>query len=217
MKKTLVTIIFSSVIWALGVGSSSALVLDFEDIVGVSGRTNLPALGISSTYQGFQWPNYGSNPWGVVDNTDSQFSTVGAYSGTQALWNWSNGPERNIIFNSVQDVAGAYFNVFAAGQSWGADTVQFRAYDEFDVLIGTSAIIALDDSSPSPSWQWLEAGFTGVMRLNVLSAGGWWSMDDLTLNQSAEVQVYEPTAISILSLGIVILSLARRRRVAQHR
>jgi hypothetical protein len=193
------------------VTTAHAVVLTFEDITGFTGRANFPALGIQNTYQGFQWPTNGSfQHWAVVNNSDSQFSTVGAFSGSQALWNWSDGDDRDIIFSAPQTVTGAYFNVFMAQQSWGADTVQFRAYDSGNNLIGTSAVLTLNDSVANPAWQWLAAGFTNVSRLNIHSTGGWWTMDDLTLGVSA---VPAPAALLFVGLGVVasVVSVRRRR------
>jgi hypothetical protein len=79
-------------------------VINFDDISGFTGRQSFPALGIENTYQGFQWPTVGGyQHWAVVNNTENQFSTVGAYSGTQAAWNYNGGPIRDIILSAVNN------------------------------------------------------------------------------------------------------------------
>ncbi len=212
-----INVIIAAALFSIS-GMANAFVMDFEDIGGFTNRANFPALGISGTYGGFEWPseNSGSNPWAVVENSDSQFSSVGAYSGEQALWNWSDGVERNIVFDQLYDVQGAYFNVFMANASWGSETVLFNAYDAEDNLIGSSSALALTDNVSNPEWQWLAADFVGVKRLQIIASdvdgygGGWWTMDDLTLSVSSE-PVPEPALIALLGFGLVGFGFLRRK------
>ena len=200
-----------------------AAVLDFEDIGGFSDRSDFPSLGLHTGYAGAVWPteNQGNEPWGVVANTDSQFSTVGAYSGTQAVWNYSNGDVHNIIFDSTQFVSGAYFNVFMAEQDWGSETVKFNAYDTGGSLIGSSEVLFLDRDSADPAWQWLGLNLSAVKRLEIISTNdryggdGWWAMDDLTLEPTTTAPV--PTlgnwGVVLLILSVSAIIFARRRHL----
>lgn len=189
-------------------------IIDFDDIdLGGAPRNNFPALGIENTYRGYQWPSDpGGGMWAVVNNIDSQFQTVGAWSGEQAGWNW-NGPETlSVIFDEDKIIDGAYFNVLMAEQSWGFDGVFMRGYDSNDDLIGTTDTLPLDDTSPSPAWGWLAADLFGVRRLEVVGVqgdpewgdSGWWTMDDLTIRP-----VPEPTSLGLLIIGA--LATVRRR------
>jgi len=221
---------FSSlfVVIAISLGLASptyAAVLDFEDITGFTNRANFPTLGLDTGYADAVWPteNNGEEPWGVVENADSQFATVGAFSGTQAVWNYSNGSVHNIIFDSVQFVGGAYFNVFMAQQDWGSNTVQFNAYDTSDVLIGSSAELFLDRDSENPVWQWLGLNLDGVKRLEIISTNdrysgdGWWAMDDLALEPSIIAPAIPVPSLSqwgmiLLSFLLVLGVFVNRRR-----
>ena len=196
--------------------TSHAVVYDFEDITGFVNRQNLPALGIQNSYLGFQWPSDSSaRPWAVVNNSDSQFNSVGALSGSQALWNWSDGPYRDLVFGSAHTVNGAYFNVFTQGASWGADQVFLQAFDASNNLIATSATISLSETNPT--WTWVGLNATGVTRLRVNNVdlnggtgGGWWTMDNLTLDEPIG-NAPEPGTLALLGLGLAGFGFARRR------
>lgn len=223
-KSTLKALIAAPLLALTAVTAQATTVLDFEDITGFSGRANFETLGITNTYQGYDWPTSSSSwpssgsdsPWAVVDNSDSQFSSVGAYSGTQALWNWNDGPQREINFGEATDVQGAYFNVFQAGQDWGAQTVQFRAFDALNQLIGTSALLYLDRDSSNPAWQWLDASFSGVYRLEILSTNdrfsghGWWTMDDLTLGPVTPASA--PATLALMGLGLAGIAFRNKKQ-----
>lgn len=207
---------------------ASAVVVNFDDIALSGSRTRFTVLGINTTYAGLQWPNNTSSfgdgvaYWAGVNNSDSSFSGVGAYSGTQAAWNYNDGTTMNIIFPTPVTVQGAYFNVFSAGAAWGAETVQFFGYDALDALVGSSAVLALDKVSNSPAWQFLSAGLTGITRLeiaatqdlNVYPNGeAWWAMDDLTYSRSSDNNVVpEPSTYLLLGSGIAGLAMWRRKR-----
>ncbi len=217
MKKKLAAGLAICILW-FAAGATNAAVMDFEDIDGFTNRETFPNLGIESTYGGFEWPTEADHyHWAVINNSDQYFSSVGAHSGTQALWNWNGLAERNIVFDQLYDVQGAYFNVFVANVSWGAETVQFNAFDELDNLIGSSAVLALNDSIDNPDWQWLSADFHGVSRLQIIAGdsddyrGTWWSMDDLTLSASS-ASVPEPATILLLGAGLVGLVGNRIKR-----
>lgn len=229
MKKVL--IVFSAmVILVFGsIGIASAIVVNFDDIIMSSTfggtRDHFENLGIQNTYAGLQWPNNTSNfgdnvaRWAVVGNSDSQFSTVGAYSGSQAGWNFNDGTSMSIIFPYAVDVSGAFFNVFMAGQGWGADTVQFLGYNASNVLVGSSSVLSLDDVSNAPAWQWLSAGLNGITHLEIVatqdltewsSGDAWWAIDDLTYSPSA---VPEPSTLILLASGLLGLGYFGRKKV----
>ena len=137
---------------------------------------------------------------------------MGAFSGTQAVWNWSNSDIRNIIFDQLYDVHGAYFNVFAELEAWGAEMVQFKGYDAGGNLVGTTANLALEDGVASPPWKLLTANLLGVKRLEIVSTGGWWAMDDLSLSVSNSAPVPEPATVALLGIGLAGLAGVGVRR-----
>lgn len=198
--------------------AATAAVYDFEDIGGFGGRASFPSLGITNTYLGWSWPSASSGQhWAVVENSDGQFEN--ARSGTQALWNWSDGGVRNIVFDTLKSVTGAYFSVFDPGATWSADTIQFKAYDAVDALIGTSSILNLDNSTAQGNvWLYLAANFEGVKRLEILSTNdefggrGWWAMDDLEIGESAQV-IPVPASLPMVlaALGMTGLLASRRK------
>ena len=196
-----------------------AAVITFDDIANipvfgnpVNARATFVGLGIENTYAGFHWPSPSATQfWGVATNADSAFGLVGAFSDSQAAWNWGGSLSQDILFDVPQNVSGAYFNVFQPGQPWTADTVQFRAYDSSGTLIGTSDLLVLDKTGLHPGWRWLSLNLNNVSRLNISATQtdptwtgfGWWAMDDLTVSSAA---VPEPATLAFTLGGFLLLA-----------
>ena len=201
---------------------SGALVVNFDDIAGVPAfgnpiavRATFVSLGIDATYSGFAWPSVSPTQfWGVVNNSDFAFQSVGAYSGIQAGWNWGGALNQEILFPSPYTVEGAFFNAFQAGQAFTADTVQFCGFDASGNLIGVSEVLRLDKTGAHPEWQWLAFGASGITRLDISATQtsdvtpelGLWTIDDLTVRADVST-VPEPGTISyaFVIAGLVIL------------
>lgn len=200
----------------LAAGAALGEEIGFEDInLGGLTRSNFADLGIENTYRGYQWSRgnstFGEGFWGVVNNSDGQ--SVRAFSGNQMGWNWNGPLSLSITFNVDKIVDSAYFNVFSAGQDWGADTIRLEGYNAANQLVATSSTLQLDDVSSNPAWQRLDANFVGVRRLQIVATqgdsnwagAGWWAIDNLTVRD-----VPAPGAAGLL--GMALLAGARRRR-----
>jgi hypothetical protein len=108
MKKKLSVGLVTGLVLCGMIGIANANILTFDDITMSTNRDKFVDLGIQNSYGGLQWPNISSSNgdgtayWAAVNNSDSQFSTVGAYSGTQSAWNFNDGTSMSIIFLQLQ-------------------------------------------------------------------------------------------------------------------
>jgi hypothetical protein len=216
------------VLFASALTLSHATIINFDDISSVpafgqpvSVRATFTGLGIADNYAGASWPGTGDHYWGVVNNRDWSFAAVGAFSGTQAAWNWGGALVQEIVFHDPQTVAGAYFNAFAADMPWTADNVQFRAYNANGDFLGGSSLLALDKTSAHPAWQWLNFGQTDVTTLEIVAtqttrtdpAQGWWAMDDLTVTPGS-FAIPKPSTLSLAVLVFAALTARAELRFA---
>lgn len=201
--------------------SASAEVIDFEDIqmTGVYGgtRDEFNNLGIANTYRGYTWTAaasaFGQGIWGVANNNDGDFGTVGAHGGKQSGWTF-NGPLSMMIdFGVDKNVVDAWFNVFSARQDWGSDAVKMIGRDSSNNIVGDTGFVAIDDVNGSPAWVQVTANFNAVRTLEIVgrqddsnwSGSGWLAVDDIHIEA-----VPEPA--SMIAFGAAMAALVARRR-----
>lgn len=76
------------------------------------------------------------------------------------------------------------------------------AFHALNNIIGTTGDIAL-----SATMSWVSAGFADVSYLNITRGGGWFTMDDFSINSTS---VSAPASFAILALGLAGLRLSRK-------
>jgi hypothetical protein len=204
----------------VAVGTAAPLTINFEDL---TTRNNFFALGINTTYQGFQW-GVGSSggfaaaviPGTSVDGWASQTVTDPASgtpptggSGTSSAWNWDGLQSLWIAFGSPVDVTDAKFGVLSRTYGSNASTIQMFGYGAGGNLIGTSGVLGLTDT-----FQTLGAGFTGTyfLEMRANANGQWFSVDDIRLDQTTVPSVPEPASLLLFGTGLVGLRAWKKRR-----
>ena len=186
---------------------SQATTVTFDDL---NTRDNFGNLGISNTYQGFQWSSSGASNagWAVATTTNRVYrEQVTPVSGAGYAWNWGGVRSMYIDFGAAEDVAGAYFSgIYTFGQS--SNTIQMFGYDSSHHLVANSSILNLIDG-----FNYLTAGFSNVYSIEIRSdrASSWFLADDIQLTASNNVP--EPSSIALLGLGLAGLAMMRRRKV----
>ena len=186
----------------LFVGSANATLIDFDNLPG--GGT-LAANSVLTN----QYSSLGVT-FSATENASSVSSTViNSFSPTDGNY-WANttngsfGPRHDILTMSFDN---AVENVSWLTQSYGSLSITFNAYDLASNLLETI----------STSGSWVSTGFasSGISRIDALQPhDGWgWGLDNLSFDTMA-VTVPEPSSITLFSLGLIGLSLLRRKKQA---
>jgi hypothetical protein len=191
--------------------SAGAAVIGFEGLI-LNSEVSFTDQGISNTYLGHSWSASGGvGDWGVADcgagATCFGDQSLKAHSGTSYGWNYAGPQSLYVDFAEATDVGGAWFaGQFGNRCPCNSLTMQFFGYDAANVLVASSAVLALADSR----WQFLDAGFSGIYRLELRSdrPDSWFAIDDLELSPSA---VPEPATLLLLGAATAVLGIRRRR------
>lgn len=181
-----------------------ATTIDFDDL---TTRNNFGALGISGTYLGFQWSSSGGFNEGWASGTTSNQASgpTVPVSGSTYAWNWNGVRSLFIDFGGVQSVQGAHFAHLSPTFSYSSNTIQMFGYDAAQNQIAASGVLNLTND-----FQFLNANFSNVHKLEIRSDRGWFSVDDIVLGQSNAVP--EPASMALLGLGLFGLAASRRRK-----
>jgi hypothetical protein len=205
----------------IGVGTAQAAVIDFDDL---TTRDNFFDLGITSTYQGFDWgysntpgipsttviPTTASTGWASATTTSPSVAPAPTpVSGKSYAWNW-NGPQGLWIdFGAPTDVTGAYFATLSSNYHLNASSITMYGYDATDTLVATSSTLAL-----THSFQYLAAGFTGISKLEMRANANaqWFSIDNLDVGPGKAVPLPAPGLLALGGLGLLGIAARIRRR-----
>jgi len=196
--KTITTLIGT----LLMAGSVNATVLNFDDI-DLNGNYDTISSVNATNYGGLNW----DNSW-YVGNTSVSTYQNSAHSGDQYLSNGNNVNNLSVGDDTLFDFDGAWFGTPGSGHSNVADWINVTAFDALDNIIGTTGNIAI-----SATMSWITAGFSDVSYLNITRGGGWFTMDDFTVN-SLTTSVPAPAGVAILALGLAGLRLSRKSKNA---
>lgn len=182
----------------LMVSGVNATVLNFDDIA-LNGNYDTISSVNATNYGGLNW----DTSWYVGDTSVSTYQNS-AHSGDQYASNGNNVNNLSVGDDTLFDFDGAWFGTPGAGHSNVADWINVTAFDAFDNIIGTTGNIAV-----SATMAWVDAGFMDVSYLDITRGGGWFTMDDFSIN-STLVSVPAPASIAILALGLAGLRLSRK-------
>jgi hypothetical protein len=193
---------------ALGCAPAWAAVITFDDL---GTRDNFWAQGIANNYQGYVWSPSLTGP--ATSETGWASATVGSpawdpaptpVSGQSYAWNW-NGPQSLFIhFGTATDVNSVWLATLSSTFGGNASTVQLFGYDATDTLVATGSVMNLTDS-----FQLYTADFAGIYKVELRGSGGWFSVDDITLNATSAP---EPSSAALLALGGLAVAGLKRFR-----
>ncbi len=193
-----------------GFSAANASIIDFEGLISEN-YSSFTNLGISNTYQGYNWSS-SSGDWGAVDcNTTTCFGdqSLTAVSGTSYGWSYSAPQSLFIDFGQATDVIDAYFaGLFDNRGNFASSTIQLFGYDSLSNLISSSSVLNLVDSQ----WQLLSANLLGIHTLEIRSdrQSSWFAVDDIRINEA--VNVPEPASTALLVLGLAGIGFSRRKK-----
>lgn len=197
---------------------AEAAVITFEDL---TTRNSFNNLGITDSYQGFEW-GYGWSA-GVAGRTWAN-SITGWASGTQSnsavspvpnglqgqsyAWNWDGPTSLWIDFQSAVNFDSGLFATLSPSFGSNASSVQLFGYDAADNLVAFSSVLNLSDTFQTLDFD------VSVQQLEIRGSGGWFSIDNLTYNEASQ-NVPDGSSSALLSvIGLVTLIAAKRRRRA---
>ena len=200
------TILAASVLCTVAAMPVSASTIGFEGLAGADMATSFTALGIGNTYLGNVWSASGGD-WGVCDANCFGDQSLRAHSGSAYAWSYSGPQSLTIQFAGATRFTGGYFaGQFLNRGGFNASTIELLGYDASNALVGSTAAIAIGDSS----WRFIAADFSNVSRLDIRSdrAGSWFAVDDL---QVGATSVPEPASVALFGLGLLGAAAARRK------
>lgn len=199
-------------------GKAQALTITFDEFSPV--RDNFVNLGITNTYQGFQWSyaNAAQGPfpgtgWAVASTTNRVLNeTVAPISGDSYAWTWDGPQSLFIDFGNDYDVFSGYFakGLGAGSESFESNTIQLFGYNN-NVQVATSGILNLNSN-----FQLLNANFSNIDRLEIRAdRPSWYLVEDITLERHvANGVVPEPSTVFLLGSGLVGALVRKRKQSA---
>jgi hypothetical protein len=179
-------------------GAANATVLTFDDIT--LGSSYVPIGSTTATnYMGFTF----DTRWFVGNTSTSSSYANAAHSGTQYFSNGNNVNDLTVSNASAFTFNGAWFA--APTHSSPADWINITAFGAGNTLIGSTGNVAINGTE-----QFVATNFANVRSLKITRGGGWFTMDDFTFNQAADVP--EPASVALFGLAFLGLAAARRRK-----
>lgn len=181
---------------AIGVGATPAkagFVINFEDL-----QTNGSYIDIPNNYMGFSW----NSTLDAVDLTNGWPGTGPAHSGLNAIVNNTGDVGVVTADSGTFTLDGLFIRTWFSLNAEQAGEI--RGYNG-STLVFTSAFTITD------SWQFVAGSSQQITRFKI-DGGGFFLVDDISIDNSTPVVAPAPPAAALFAVGFVGLAGFRRLR-----